>query len=157
MNKAYVLVGLSLLLSACQQAPAPDARLAAVAERGAIDQLVAGDYPRALDARNWDAYVALFTDDGELQLGAQAGKGRDGIKGLLNGLPAEPRVIHVITNLSYTITGDTAKGGAYWQDIGIGDKHGVLAAGHYVDSLRKVNGDWRFVKREIVVQLQDMP
>jgi hypothetical protein len=157
MNKACTLLGLCLFIAACQQAPAPDGRLAAVADRAAIDQLVAGDYPRALDARDWDAYVALFTDDGELQLGAQPVKGRDGIKGLLNGLPAEPRVIHVITNLSYTITGDAAKGGAYWQDIGIGDKHGVLAAGHYVDSLRKVNGNWRFVKREIVVQLQDTP
>ena len=156
MKKALLLTCF-LFLGACQQAPAPDARLAAVAERAAIDQLVAGDYPRALDARDWDAYVALFTDDSELQLGAQAVKGRDGIKGLLNGLPAEPRVIHIITNLSYTITGDTAKGGAYWQDVGIGDKHGVLAAGHYVDSLRKVNGNWRFVKREIVVQLQDTP
>jgi hypothetical protein len=75
----------------------------------------------------------------------------------LNGLPAEPRVIHIITNLSYAITGDTASGGAYGQDIGIGDKHGVLAAGHYVDSLRKVNGNWRFVRREIVIQLQDTP
>jgi hypothetical protein len=154
MKKAFMLAAL-LLLGACQQAPAPDARLTAVAERAAIDQLVAGDYPRALDSRNWDAYVALFTEDGELKLGEQSAKGRDGIKGLLNGLPAEPRVIHIITNLSYTLAGDTATGGAYWQDIGIGDKHGVLAAGHYLDSLRKVNGDWRFVKREIVIQLQD--
>jgi hypothetical protein len=156
MKKAFMLAAISLL-AACQQAPAPDPRVAAVAERAAIDQLVAGDYPRALDSRNWDTYVALFTEDGELKLGEQSAKGRDGIKGLLNGLPAEPRVIHIITNLSYKISGDTATGGAYWQDIGIGDKRGVLAAGHYLDSLRKVNGDWRFVKREIVIQLQDSP
>src|SRR3954465_9291345 len=81
MNKACTFLGLCLFIAACQQAPAPDGRLAAVAQRAAIDQLVAGDYPRALDARDWDAYVALFTDDGELQLGAQPVKGRDGIKG----------------------------------------------------------------------------
>ena len=49
--------------------------VAAVMDRLAIDQLVAGDYPRALDARDWDAYVATFTDDGELVLGENRSKG----------------------------------------------------------------------------------
>lgn len=154
MKSLSLLLIVGALVAGCQQAPDP--RLAAVADRLAIDQLVAGDYPRALDARDWDAYVAYFTTDGELMLGTQAAKGADGIKGLLNGLPEEPHVIHVITNLSYVVTGDTATGGAYWQDIGIGDSpHGVLAAGHYVDTLRKVNGAWKFAKREIVIQAQE--
>jgi SnoaL-like domain len=156
--KTLPLLVLGLSLAGCQQAPASDPRIGAAVDRLAIDQLVAGDYPRALDARNWDAYVATFTADGELMLGAQKVQGPDGIKGLLNGLPAEPRVIHVISNLSYVITGDTATGGAYWQDIGVGDSpHGVLAAGHYVDALRKVNGAWKFTKREIVVEAQEAP
>ena len=54
------------MTAGCQPAQAPDPRVAAVMDRLAIDQLVAGDYPRALDARDWDAYVATFTDDGEL-------------------------------------------------------------------------------------------
>lgn len=156
MRRLLLLVVLAALTDACQQTPAPDPRIGALADRLAIDQLVAGDYPRALDARDWDAYVATFTDDGELTLGAQTGKGKDGIKALLNGLPADPRVMHVISNLSYRVSGDTATGGAYWQDIGIGDSpHGVLAAGHYVDALRKVSGAWRFTKREIVVEAQE--
>ncbi len=156
MKHLLPLVVLAAVTSACQQAPTPDPRIGAIADRLAIDQLVAGDYPRALDARDWDAYVATFTDDGQLTLGAQTGRGKDGIKGLLNGLPAEPHVMHVISNLSYAISGDTATGGAYWQDIGIDDSpHGVLAAGHYVDALRKVDGVWKFTKREIVVQAQE--
>jgi hypothetical protein len=145
----------ALGVASCSPQSAPDPRIGAIADRLAIDQLVAGDYPRALDAHDWDAYTALFTDDGELALGPQKAKGRDAMKELLRGLPAEPKVIHVISNLSYTISGDTATGGAYWQDTGIGTKHGLLAAGHYNDTLRKVNGAWRFTKREIVVQLQD--
>jgi SnoaL-like domain len=156
--KTLPLLVLGLSLAGCQQAPAPDPRIAAMADRLAIDQLVAGDYPRALDSRNWDAYVGYFTADGELALGAQTVKGPDGIKGLLNGLPAEPHVIHVISNLSYAVQGDGATGGAYWQDIGVGDSpHGVLAAGHYVDTLRKVNGTWKFAKREIVIEAQEAP
>lgn len=156
MKYLLPLVVLCVSNSACQQAPAPDPRIGAIADRLAIDQLVAGDYPRALDARDWNAYVANFTDDGELVLGPQTAKGKDGMKGMLSGLPAEPHVIHVISNLSYAINGDSATGGAYWQDIGIGDSpHGVLAAGHYLDSLRKINGAWKFTKREIVIQAQE--
>jgi hypothetical protein len=158
MKPLPLLVVVGAFVAGCQQAPAPDPRIAAMADRLAIDQLVAGDYPRALDSRNWDAYAAMFTVDGELVLGTQRVQGADGIKGLLNGLPAEPKVIHVISNLTYSVTGDTATGGAYWQDIGIGDSpHGVLAAGHYVDALRKVDGAWKFTKREIVVQAQEAP
>jgi hypothetical protein len=155
--KLLPLLAVAAFLVACQSATPPDPRIAAMADRLAIDQLVAGDYPRALDARDWDAYVATFTDDGELVLGANAAKGHAAMKQFLSGLPADPPVIHVISNLSYTITGDTAKGGAYWQDIGIGSVRGVVAAGHYVDALRKVGGTWKFTKREIVVQLGDAP
>jgi hypothetical protein len=90
-------------------------------------------------------------------LGENHAKGHDAMKGFLGGLPTEPRVIHVISNLSYEIKGNTATGGAYWQDIGVGDVHGVLAAGHYVDALRKVDGAWKFTKREIVVQAGEAP
>jgi ketosteroid isomerase-like protein len=156
MKHALPILLLALAGSGCQRAAAPDPRIGAIADRLAIDQLVAGDYPRALDARDWDAYVANFTDDGELSLGPQSVKGKAGIKGMVSGLPTEPHVIHVISNLSYKIDGDAATGGAYWQDIGIGDSpHGVLAAGHYVDSLRKVAGAWKFTRREIVIQAQE--
>lgn len=132
-------------------APQPDSRLAAVMDRQAIDQLVAGDYPRALDAHDWDAYVATFTEDGELSLGQQDAHGRAEIKKLLEGLPNE-KINHVISNLSYRIDGDTATGGAYWQDIGlVNGAPGVAVAGHYNDSLRKVNGEWKFTKRAIVI------
>jgi ketosteroid isomerase-like protein len=151
------LVVLGVVTAGCQPAQAPDPRVAAVMDRLAIDQLVAGDYPRALDARDWDAYVATFTDDGELVLGENRSKGAAAMKAFLGGMPAEPKVIHVISNLSYRIEGDTATGGAYWQDIGVGDTHGVLAAGHYVDALRKVGGTWKFTKREIVVQAGEAP
>jgi hypothetical protein len=158
MKPLPLLAVAGALVAGCQQAPAPDPRIDAMADRLAINQLVAGDYPRALDSRDWDAYVATFTVDGELMLGAQRVQGADGIKSLLSGLPEEPHVIHVISNLSYSIVGDTATGGAYWQDIGIDDSpHGVLAAGHYVDTLRKVDGTWKFAKREIVVQAQEAP
>lgn len=146
-------LALIALLSACQQPSAPpDPRIAAIADRQAIDQLIAGDYPRALDAHDMPAYAATYTEDGEMSLAGQSVKGRDAIMAFVGGLPTEPRVIHVITNLSYDIAGDTATGGAYWQDIGhVNGAPSVVVAGHYDDTLRKVNGDWKIAKRAIVI------
>jgi uncharacterized protein (TIGR02246 family) len=130
-----------------------DPNVAQWLDRQAIEQLLAGDYPHALDTRDFDAYAALFTDDGELSLQGNTAKGRAAIKAFVSALPAEPRVIHPITNLSYEVDGDSATGGAYWQDIGlVNGAPGVLIAGRYEDTLRKVNGEWRIAKRSIVIE-----
>jgi len=153
MKNIVLSVAVAGLAAACQQPqPPPDPRIAALVDRQAIDQLVAGDYPRALDASDWDAYAATYTEDGELELLGQTSKGRAAIKAFLAVQPAGAHVIHVISNLSYTISGDAATGGAYWQDIGnVNGAPGVVVAGHYDDSLRKVNGAWKFAKRSIVI------
>lgn len=130
-----------------------DPNVARLLDRQAIEQLLAGDYPHALDTRDFDAYAALFTDDGELTLQGNTAKGRAAIKQFVGALPAEPRVVHPINNLSYTIDGDTAKGGAYWQDVGlVNGAPGILIAGRYEDTLRKVNGQWRIATRNIVIE-----
>jgi len=149
----------SLATIGCQPAPqALDPVLGALMDRQAIDQLIAGDYPHALDTRNFQAYAELYTEDGELTLAGDSVKGRAAIKEFVAALPAEPRVIHPITNLSYTVDGDTATGGAYWQDIGlVGNAPGVVIAGRYEDTLRKVNGVWRIAKRSIVIEFAAAP
>jgi uncharacterized protein (TIGR02246 family) len=141
-------------VAACQPgAQGPDPNVARLLDRQAIEQLLAGDYPHALDTRDFDAYAALFTEDGELTLQGNTSKGRAAIKAFVSALPAEPRVIHPITNLSYRIDGDTATGGAYWQDVGlVNGAPGVLIAGRYEDTLRRVNGEWRIAKRSIVIE-----
>jgi uncharacterized protein (TIGR02246 family) len=138
----------------CQPAAVgPDPNVARLLDRQAIEQLLAGDYPHALDTRDFDAYAALFTEDGELSLQGNTSKGRAAIKAFVSALPAEPRVIHPITNLSYTVDGDTATGGAYWQDVGlVNGAPGVLIAGRYEDTLRKVGGEWRITTRSIVIE-----
>lgn len=153
LQRIATIAALAALAAACQPQPGPDPNVAALVDRQAIDQLIAGDYPHALDTRNWDAYADLFTADGELSLAGQTAKGRQGIKDFVGALPTEPRVIHVITNLSYTVRGDSATGSAYWQDIGMaGSGVGVLVAGHYEDALRKVDGTWKIAKRSIVIE-----
>jgi uncharacterized protein (TIGR02246 family) len=154
LSRLTALAVFGATTTGCQPvASEPDPSLARLLDRQAIEQLLAGDYPHALDTRDFDGYAALFTEDGELSLQGTTAKGRAAIKELVAGLPAEPRVIHPITNLSYAIEGDSATGGAYWQDIGLaGDTPAVLIAGRYEDTLRKVNGEWRIAKRNIVIE-----
>jgi uncharacterized protein (TIGR02246 family) len=147
-------VAVTAVAAACQPAaPPPDPNLARLVDQQAIAQLIAGTYPHALDTADFDAYAALYTDDGELTLQGSTVKGRAAIKAFVAALPTEPRVIHPITNLSYKIDGDTATGGAYWQDVGlVNGAPGVVIAGRYEDTLRKVNGQWQIAKRGIVIE-----
>jgi uncharacterized protein (TIGR02246 family) len=151
LQRSLLLAVAAAAAAGCQ--PAVDPTVALLVDRQAIEQLSAGTYPNALDTRDFDTYAALYTEDGELSLQGNTVKGRAAIKAFVAALPAEPRVIHPITNLSYTIDGDTATGGAYWQDIGLtGGAPGVLIAGRYEDTLRRVNGQWQIAKRSIVIE-----
>lgn len=151
------------------------ARIKAIEDRQAIEQLLMGDYPRALDSANWAAYGALFAKDGELvmQGGATKRTGPAAITEFFTKLPAfggqaapttpsacpvppgTPRTMHVVTNLSLHIDGDTATDQAYWETIATRDCKSVVAgAGHYEDVLRREDGKWKFAKREI---FDDLP
>ena len=154
LHRITAVAVISVIVAACQPAATPpDPSLARLVDQQAIAQLIAGTYPNALDKGDFDTYAALYTEDGELTLQGNTVKGRAAIKAFVAALPTEPRVIHPITNLSYTIDGDTATGGAYWQDIGlVNGAPGVVVAGRYEDTLRKVNDQWQIAKRAIVIE-----
>ena len=159
LRRLATLTAIALTTAGCQPAAqGPDPNVARLMDRQAIEQLLAGDYPHALDSRDFDGYAALFTEDGQLTLQGNTAKGRPAIRDFVAALPPEPRVMHPISNLSYAIDGDTAKGGAYWQDIGVvNGAPGVLIAGRYEDTLRKENGVWRIATRSIVIEFAPTP
>ncbi len=123
MKHVVILTGMALLAAGCQQVqpPAADPRIDALAR-------ASGHRPARRRAtirtrstiRTGRPTPATYTEDGELLLGDQKAQGRQGIIDFLSALPADERVIHVISNSSYVIKGDSATGGAYWQDIGDG-------------------------------------
>lgn len=146
------------------------ARIEKIEDRQEIEQLLMGDYPRALDSANWQAYGALFAKDGTLIMNGGATKrtGPAAITEFFTALPAmggqavsttpspcpakpgTPRTMHVVTNLSVQIDGDRATDQAYWQTIVTRDCKSVVAgAGHYEDVLKREEGHWRFFQREI--------
>ncbi len=162
-----------VVLSAFGQAKSADsaaARLQRVEDRQAIEQLLMGDYPRALDGNDWAAYAAFFTKDGTLIMNGGSTKvtGPAAIQEYFSSRPvpgaaasAAPspcpvppgshRSEHVVNNLTLQIHGDTATDQAYWQTIVTRDCKSVIAgAGHYEDVLKRENGHWKFFKRAII-------
>ena len=169
VTAAFILAAMGMAGSAIAQSKTAEsaaARMQKIEDRQAIEQLLMGDYPRALDAFDWKAYAALFSKDGTLIMGGGATKrtGPAAIEEYFTNLklpappastacPAKPgahRFMHVVTNLTVQIDGDTATDQAYWETIGTTDcKSVVEGAGHYEDVLKREDGRWKFFKREI--------
>jgi 3-phenylpropionate/cinnamic acid dioxygenase small subunit len=172
-NTSGAVLSVVMMGSAFAQTKSPDsaaARLQKMEDRQAIEQLLMGDYPRALDSNNWAAYAALFAKDGTLIMNGGATKvtGPAAIQEYFSARPtpgaaasAAPspcpvpagknRSEHVVTNLTLQLNGDTATDQAYWQTIVTRECKSVVAgAGHYEDVLRREDGQWKFSKREII-------
>lgn len=187
---SVVLIGAAAAsMTGCSDNKELEARLQRAEDLMAIEHLMVGIYPKALDTRDWKTYASLFTEDGELIQGTSVLKGPAAIEerfsnppprqrpaapdaaaapaagqaaaSATGGAPAagdqpaapRPRPIskHVVTNLDIKLDGDRASATGYWQTISTRQNGTVVAgAGHYVDELVKVNGQWKFKKREIV-------
>jgi hypothetical protein len=157
------------------QVAALAARVAALEDQLAIQKLVMGDYPHAMDQRRIKDYSELWVEDGIFVIPSLATlHGPKAIFQLMSdpnafaepakpGAPSRPprpeprnyQVPHMIGSLAYEVTGDTATGIAYWTETTLVDgKAAVAGSGHYEDTLRKVNGQWKFAKRTVV---RDVP
>ncbi|MBB5985247.1 nuclear transport factor 2 family protein [Sphingobium lignivorans] len=141
-----------------------DAGDAYAADRAAIMQLEA-EYLMALDWGDAESYAALFAPEGRLEwargtaVGPEAiyreiGIYKEAIKQYYgddgSGKPVVLR--HFITNQAIYVHGDTAKGVIYWFEVannGPGHSPAIGSYGHYEDSMRKVDGAWKFVSRKI--------
>lgn len=134
-------------------------------DRARIEDLQAR-YLFALDFRDAEAYANTFTEDGVLDYGAGAFRGRKAIRDMVAGMktrekeqlakdtsglrPAAGR--HSITNIVISVKGSTATSVAYWSHLGNDNPKRetfVNSFGHYEDELVKVKGQWLFAKRKI--------
>jgi uncharacterized protein (TIGR02246 family) len=158
----------ALLLAATfgsRAAAAQNDTMREVRDRAQIEKLMWG-YVRALDTHNAEAYAALFTPDGQFGSGANATKGREALKKMINGLRERaaaneaksgvkaPPMYHVITNSYVEFTdADHARLQAYWMTaFAAGGENlpaRVAAVGREVDELVRVGGQWLIKKRDV--------
>lgn len=133
-------------------------------DRAEIEDLMAR-YLFAIDYDDWDAYVATFAPDGELEFASGTSKGRPAIREAVSrfaqgigkfyhtedGKPAKLR--HVILQSVIRVEGDHAWARSLWLEMannGPQDTMKMGTYGIYEDELRKVDGQWLFAKRRVL-------
>ncbi len=146
-----------------------DARIAALEERVARLEGVEGvwrlfqEYRRLLDLRDFAAYSRLFTDDGEWVGDLGSAKGPAEIEALLVRTlevyeDDRTRTYHLVANPVVDVDPDGGRATAtsMWCFLtrGAEDRPVLEMVGHYVDSLVRENGTWKFQRR---VAYRDMP
>src|SRR5689334_235491 len=97
-----------------------EARVRRLEDLQAIQQLFI-DYGEHLDAGDFEAYSALFADDGEVLLGPLGrARGREAIKNLMttNLGDAVGTTFHIVSSPRIALAGDTAKSTVMWSVVG---------------------------------------
>ncbi len=135
-------------------------RLQKVEDTEAIRSLLIA-YGRALDARDFKAYGALFAKDGTWKGGMGSATSPDAIAKMVEagfGRMA-PKLYeksnHVMTSQDIKVDGDTAKAWWRWLWVVEGDdkRPRVERGGHYEDTLIRENGQWKFKSRQAFTEL----
>ncbi|HEX4244358.1 MAG TPA: nuclear transport factor 2 family protein [Acidimicrobiales bacterium] len=116
----------------------------------AIQQLAAR-YNHAIDSGDSAAFAGSFVEDGVLHAGELLVQGRVALEQFGQSFHTSVRAPrHVATNLVIDGHGDQATLRAYVQMYALlGDppRQQITASGTYDDTLSKVEGNWRFVRR----------
>lgn len=118
-------------------------------------------YARGADRRSKDDWIAVLTDDVEIIGPGFAVKGRDANLGSLDMLAQMFRATrHIIHNQVVDIDGDRASGETYGtaEHRMAGETGDVLLcwAIRYQDQWRKEGGAWKFSRRELIVDWEEL-
>ncbi|MEX2031233.1 MAG: nuclear transport factor 2 family protein [Dehalococcoidia bacterium] len=116
-------------------------------DRLAIQDLAAR-YNTAIDSGNGDAWAATFTPDGTFESGGRTHQGTDALATFANGFAERMAgARHWNNNLVIEGDGDQATLGCYLLLMKGGQ---VLTSARYEDTLRRVDGAWRFASRRVI-------
>ena len=165
-SHALVLVGICLgvVVSGC----GGDAGVLREAkDRAEIEHLM-WRYARALDTSDAEAYASVYTEDGQFVAGGNATKGREALRNMIAGFKQrndDRRAAGETVVQLYHMNADTyiefldadhARHHTYWLTLAAGtgqeNPPRVLAAGHGVDELVRVNGAWLIKSRDVAPQ-----
>ena len=134
------------------------------ADRAEIEDLMAR-YLFAIDYFDWDAYVATFAPDGELEFASGTSRGREAIRTAVtnfsqgigrfyhteDGQPATLR--HTTLQSVVRVEGDRAWARTIWVEManhGPGDTMKVGTFGLYEDEFVRLDGHWMIQRRNVL-------
>ncbi|UOZ06575.1 nuclear transport factor 2 family protein [Amycolatopsis sp. WQ 127309] len=124
----------------------------------AIENLI-HRYASLVDAGDFAAVGELFASGSFAGSGGVA-RGAPEVAGMLQSTvirydDGTPRTKHVTTNVSISVTGDTAESRAYFTVLQAvpGFPLQTIAAGSYQDTFTRSAGEWQFTERRATVDL----
>jgi hypothetical protein len=137
-----------------------EARLQRLEDVQAIHTLLVR-YGRTLDKRDFEAYGALFAQDGSWKGGMGTATGPGAIaKMVAAGFDRmDPALYqnsyHAMTSFDVEVDGDTATAWSRWTWVVVGDsgKPQTERAGHYEDTLVRERGEWKFKSRQAFTEI----
>jgi len=166
MTRMLTALAALLLVAAPAQAQTSSAGYAPsyAQDRAEIEDLMAR-YLFAIDYFDWDAYVATFAEDGELEFASGTSRGRAAIRAAVtsfaegigrfyhteDGKMAILR--HVVLQSSIRVEGNRAWGRSLWLEManhGPEDTMKMGTYGIYEDEFSKVDGHWLIAKRRVL-------
>jgi uncharacterized protein (TIGR02246 family) len=131
-----------------------------VIDRAEIDDLLERYYANFGKAEG-EAFGSFYAEDAEFVLGGKVSKGREAIAGVYKNVgasgqnPAAGRFSFnvLLTNKVITVHGDKATAQMIFTEIVMDTASApprLLTQGREYDNLAKINGHWRFTKRQVV-------
>jgi uncharacterized protein (TIGR02246 family) len=162
--KALAAVGVAATALAFAQGPAVQAQEASltpqmVVDRAEIDDLLERYYANFGKAEG-ESFSSFYADDAEFVLGGKTYKGKDAIAGVYKGIsggaqnPTAGRFSFnvLLTNKVITLHDDKATAQMIFTEIVMDTATApprLLTQGREYDNLAKINGHWRFTKRQV--------
>ncbi|WP_169053484.1 nuclear transport factor 2 family protein [Alteraurantiacibacter aquimixticola] len=161
MKIRFAIAAAALALSACNDTSALEAlealeaRVQAVEDQLAIQRVIT-DYSAHLDARDYDGYVGLFTEDGVWANGNTRREGREEIRAMLEGLFGEVEEdyvnlssFHYIANFEVDVEGDEARSKSRFIFFMRGEGGAPMPelSGQYHDRLVRTEEGWKIAER----------
>jgi uncharacterized protein (TIGR02246 family) len=134
-----------------------------VEDKMAISELV-NIYAQRVDHKDIDGVAALFTADGEMVVYREPGSdeplrvtGRDAVREGLSDLHRYRATFHAVGSHTVDLRGDsaTAETGCVAHHVTgeKGEERDRVWYLRYIDTLRKQDGQWRFARRELRVEI----
>jgi uncharacterized protein (TIGR02246 family) len=114
-------------------------------------------YAQAVDRRDADALVSLFTEDGIIERPGSVWQGHEKLRGIIARLNTlYGSTFHTVRNQTTVIDGANAQGETYSVAMHIlnstdGDRTRMDMGIRYQDSFVRQDGNWLFIKRELIV------
>lgn len=150
----------SNLAHRAEGADAGEARLQRLEDIEAIRSLLV-DYGRTLDRRDFQAYGALFAQNGSWKGGMGTATGPDAIATMVAAgfERMSPSLYegsnHVMSSFDIDVDGDTATAWSRWTWVVVGanGKPQPERAGHYEDTLVREGGEWKFQTRQAFTEI----